>query len=41
MDTPAIVSAREWEDARQQLLVTEKQVTRGQDALAAVTAGPT
>jgi predicted dithiol-disulfide oxidoreductase (DUF899 family) len=35
MDTPAIVSAQEWQAARQQLLVQEKQVLRAHDALAA------
>ena len=35
MDTPAIVSAQEWEAARQQLLVKEKAVTHARDALAA------
>src|SRR5215510_13857549 len=35
MDTPPIVSASEWEAARQQLLVKEKEVTRARDALAA------
>ena len=35
MNTPPIVSAQEWEKARAQLLVKEKQVTRAQDALAA------
>jgi len=35
MKTPTIVSPQEWEQARQQLLVTEKEVTRAQDALAA------
>jgi hypothetical protein len=34
-NTPAIVSAQEWEAARQQLLVKEKALTRGGDALAA------
>jgi predicted dithiol-disulfide oxidoreductase (DUF899 family) len=33
--TPAIVSAQEWEAARQQLLVKEKELTRARDALAA------
>src|SRR5262245_66211727 len=31
-----IVSAQEWEAARQQLLVKEKELTRARDALAAV-----
>src|SRR5258708_11558207 len=35
MDTPPIVSSKEWEDARQQLLVKEKDLTRARDALAA------
>ena len=35
MKTPPIVSAQEWEAARQQLLVKEKEVTRARDALAA------
>jgi predicted dithiol-disulfide oxidoreductase (DUF899 family) len=35
MNTPPIVSAQEWEQAREKLLITEKQVTRAQDALAA------
>ena len=35
MNTPPIVSAQEWEAARQQLLVKEKEVTRSRDALAA------
>jgi hypothetical protein len=35
MDTPPIVSEQEWEKARQDLLVKEKEVTRAQDALAA------
>src|SRR5262245_65033539 len=33
--TPKIVSPKEWETARQQLLVKEKALTRGRDALAA------
>jgi predicted dithiol-disulfide oxidoreductase (DUF899 family) len=32
---PSIVSAKEWEAARQQLLVKEKEVTHARDALAA------
>jgi predicted dithiol-disulfide oxidoreductase (DUF899 family) len=32
---PAIVSAQDWEAARQQLLVKEKELTRARDALAA------
>src|SRR3984885_10786398 len=35
MNTPPIVSPREWEAARQQLLVKEKDLTRARDALAA------
>jgi len=35
MNTPPVVSAREWEAARQQLLVKEKELTRSRDALAA------
>jgi predicted dithiol-disulfide oxidoreductase (DUF899 family) len=35
METPPIVSSAEWEDARQQLLVKEKELTRARDALAA------
>src|SRR5919112_77196 len=35
MKTPPIVSAEEWEAARQQLLVKEKGLTRARDALAA------
>jgi predicted dithiol-disulfide oxidoreductase (DUF899 family) len=35
MDTPPIVSAEEWDAARQRLLVKEKEVTRARDALAA------
>src|SRR5437016_12245204 len=35
MDTPPIVSPDEWEAARQQLLVKEKELTRARDALAA------
>ncbi|HZW79095.1 MAG TPA: DUF899 family protein, partial [Candidatus Deferrimicrobiaceae bacterium] len=34
-NTPSIVSAQEWEAARQQLLVKEKALTRSRDALAA------
>jgi predicted dithiol-disulfide oxidoreductase (DUF899 family) len=33
--TPRIVSATEWETARQQMLVREKEMTRARDALAA------
>jgi predicted dithiol-disulfide oxidoreductase (DUF899 family) len=35
MKSPAIVSPQEWEAARQQLLVKEKEVSRARDALAA------
>src|SRR5437879_11122266 len=35
MKTPPIVSAPEWQAARQQLLVKEKEVLRARDALAA------
>ena len=35
MKTPPIVSEQEWQAARQQLLVTEKEVFRARDALAA------
>jgi predicted dithiol-disulfide oxidoreductase (DUF899 family) len=35
MKTPKVVSPREWEAARQQLLVKEKELTRARDALAA------
>jgi predicted dithiol-disulfide oxidoreductase (DUF899 family) len=35
MNTPPIVSAQEWEAAREQLLVKEKELTRARDALAA------
>jgi predicted dithiol-disulfide oxidoreductase (DUF899 family) len=35
MQTPPVVSAEEWEQARQQLLIREKEVTRARDALAA------
>ncbi|HEX5401258.1 MAG TPA: DUF899 domain-containing protein [Pseudonocardiaceae bacterium] len=35
MPTPTIATAAEWEAARQQLLVREKEVTRARDALAA------
>jgi predicted dithiol-disulfide oxidoreductase (DUF899 family) len=36
MKTPPIVSSEEWEAARQQLLVKEKELTRARDALAAM-----
>jgi predicted dithiol-disulfide oxidoreductase (DUF899 family) len=35
MQTPKIVTEQEWEEARQQLLVKEKEVARAHDALAA------
>jgi predicted dithiol-disulfide oxidoreductase (DUF899 family) len=35
MNTPPIVSAEEWEAARQELLVEEKKLTRARDAMAA------
>ncbi len=35
MNTPPKVSAQEWEAAREQLLVKEKELTRARDALAA------
>ena len=35
MKTPPIVSAQEWEAARQKMLVKEKELTRARDALAA------
>src|SRR5213076_2294583 len=35
MNRPKIVSPQEWEAARQQLLVREKELTRSRDALAA------
>jgi predicted dithiol-disulfide oxidoreductase (DUF899 family) len=35
MNTPPIVSAQEWEAARQKLLVKEKELTRAKDAMAA------
>ena len=35
MQTPRIVPAQEWEAARQELLVSEKEFTRARDALAA------
>ena len=35
MKTPPIVSAKEWEDAWQELLVQEKELTRARDRLAA------
>ena len=35
MEAPKVVSSQEWEAARQQLLVKEKELTRARDALAA------
>ena len=35
MNTPPIVSSQEWEAAREELLVKEKELTRARDALAA------
>ena len=35
MKTPQIVSPKEWEAAREKLLVKEKELTRARDALAA------
>jgi predicted dithiol-disulfide oxidoreductase (DUF899 family) len=35
MQTPPVVSPEEWEEARQRLLVKEKELTRARDALAA------
>jgi len=35
MDTPPIVSPEEWKQAREELLVKEKELTRARDALAA------
>jgi predicted dithiol-disulfide oxidoreductase (DUF899 family) len=35
MNTPSIVSAQDWEAAREALLVKEKELTRARDALAA------
>jgi predicted dithiol-disulfide oxidoreductase (DUF899 family) len=35
MKTPPVVSPQEWEAARQQLLVKEKELTRARDAMAA------
>jgi len=36
MKTPPIVSAQEWDAARQEMLVTEKEHTRARYALAAI-----
>ncbi len=35
MNAPELVSPHEWEEARQRLLVKEKEHTRARDALAA------
>src|SRR3982074_352624 len=35
MNTPPIVSREEWEEAREKLLVKEKELTRARDAMAA------
>ena len=35
MDLPPIVTPQEWDAARQELLVKEKELTRAHDALAA------
>ena len=35
MKTPPIVPPQEWEAAREELLVREKELTRARDALAA------
>jgi predicted dithiol-disulfide oxidoreductase (DUF899 family) len=35
MKTPPVVTAQQWEEARQRLLVKEKELTRARDALAA------
>ena len=35
MRTPPLVTAEEWDAARQELLVSEKELTRARDALAA------
>lgn len=35
MDMPPIVSPQDWETARQELLVKEKELTRARDALVA------
>ena len=39
MQTPPTVSAAEWDAARRELLVKEKELTRARDALAAMAAG--
>ena len=35
MNTPPIVTSEEWETARAELLVKEKELTRARDAMAA------
>jgi predicted dithiol-disulfide oxidoreductase (DUF899 family) len=35
MDTPPVVTAQEWDEARKRLLVKEKELTRARDAMAA------
>ena len=35
MKTPPIVSPQEWDAAREELLIEEKQLTRARDAMAA------
>jgi predicted dithiol-disulfide oxidoreductase (DUF899 family) len=35
MNTPPVVSPEEWNAAREQLLIKEKELTRARDALAA------
>ena len=35
MNTPPIVSRQEWDSAREEMLVKEKELTRARDALAA------
>jgi predicted dithiol-disulfide oxidoreductase (DUF899 family) len=35
MTTPPIVSPAEWDEARERLLVKEKELTRARDAMAA------
>src|SRR5436305_14816613 len=35
MNMPPIVSPREWDDAREKLLIKEKELTRARDGLAA------
>ena len=35
MKTPPIVSPQEWDEARDRLLVKEKELTRARDAMAA------